>query len=59
MGRRLMGYPIGLLDLTIAGLAPTPLEYFSRPAAFLGGETVHLPYRGSDHHVYEIVHQTL
>lgn len=42
-------------DLTIAGLAPALLDYFARPAVFLGGQTVHLPYRGSDDHVYEIV----
>jgi len=42
-------------DLTIAGLAPTLMEYFTRPAAFVAGSTVHLPYRGSDGHVYEIV----
>ena len=42
-------------DLTIAGLAPTLLEFFGRPAAFVAGQTVHYPYRGSDDHVYEIV----
>jgi hypothetical protein len=39
---------------TIAAVAPTLLEYFARPTAFVGGQTVHLPYRGSDGHVYEI-----
>jgi hypothetical protein len=42
-------------DLTIAGVAPTLLEYFARPAAFIAGQTVHVPYRGSDGHVYEVV----
>ena len=42
-------------DLTIAGVAPALVEYFTRPAAFVAGQTVHIPYRGLDGHVYEIV----
>ena len=42
-------------DLTIAGVATTLVQYFSRPAAFVTGATVHLPFRGSDSHVYETV----
>jgi hypothetical protein len=42
-------------SLTIAGLAPTLLEYFARPGAFVAGQTVHIPFRGTDDHIYEIV----
>ena len=57
---REMSWPFGTLsprfrELTIAGAATTLLEFFSRPAGFVAGPTVHLPFRGSDHHVYEIV----
>jgi hypothetical protein len=42
-------------DLTIAGLAPALLEYFVRPGAFVAGQAVHIPFRGTDDHIYEIV----
>ena len=55
-----LSWPLGTLaarhkDLTIAGLAPTVVEASMRPAAFLAGPTVHLPFRGRDGYVYEIV----
>ena len=55
-----LSWPLGTLaprhkDLTIAGTAPSLMEFFTRPAAFVSGATVHVPFRGRDGHVYEIV----
>jgi hypothetical protein len=55
-----LSWPLGTLaprhrDLTIAGVATTLLAFFTRPAAFISGATVHVPFRGQDGHVYEIV----
>ena len=33
----------------------SPVRPEARPTALVDGQTVHLPYRGSDGHVYEIV----
>jgi hypothetical protein len=57
---RELSWPLGTLaprykDLTIAGVAVTLVESSSRPAAFVAGPTVHIPFRGADSHVYEIV----
>jgi catechol 2,3-dioxygenase-like lactoylglutathione lyase family enzyme len=55
-----LSWPLGTLalrhkDLTLAGAAPSLLEFFTRPAAFVSGATVHVAFRGKDNHVYEIV----
>jgi hypothetical protein len=42
-------------NLTIAGVATVLAKAVTRPAAFVAGATVHVPFRGADNHVYEIV----